>query len=635
MGVELIDLHGKEKRAYPWWLESHLMVRRAIEALDLDHVVVQDWQGLGALLTEGPPVCGSVTTWIHGGDLYDSFGAGKYLDPFSKFFDTDLERTQLQTSDWLVSPSAFMIDWYRRQGWSIDETRSRVIPYLVGEPEPDEVFTGAASSQPVLAFIGRLSKRKGFDRFIDLLEDNRDQSDHFKVRIFGGTEDFSPKVSEKRIGRFGFDVRIETDWTTSQIWSSLASDPTLILCPSRLDNSPNVVYEAAVRGHHTFLWPNNGASELQSHFPGRVHTWTDLESALAVLSSTTCPIQSADRYNESILGQWLGLLEDAHSATRNNVARRISVSVSKDQTLPVVSVVIASRNRRNFLTAAIDSLITQDLDQHFEIVIVDDASDESYSVEDLPSPPLHIGILIERNEARRGPGASRNRGARAARSDLIVFADDDNLLRPDHLASLLSEFKRTGAHVVIPSHTNHASEGVLTPCRLGESQTETVFLGDHLLPVGFLVNTIGDTNFLIRRDTLESVGGWSEEWPNALEDWELLTRIISAGYRAVGTLRPTVAYRVNTTGVQANLVDGFAYRRLDIAASHGKPDVDLHTLTLARAAYMSQSMLTPRAVSLLARRALRGFRAEPLRYTAIGVKLLASYPRRRWLNRKT
>jgi len=90
-----------------------------------------------------------------------------------------------------------------------------------------------------------------------------------------------------------------------------------------------------------------------------------------------------------------------------------------------ISVIICTRNRRKALKRCVDSIANQS-HQPQEIIIVDDASKrktkEAIS-EIVNNCEIPTKLII--NEKRRGIAASRNRGTKAAKCDIIAFLDDD------------------------------------------------------------------------------------------------------------------------------------------------------------------------------------------------------------------
>src|SRR4051812_8574923 len=89
-------------------------------------------------------------------------------------------------------------------------------------------------------------------------------------------------------------------------------------------------------------------------------------------------------------------------------------------TEPVVSVVIPTRGRAEYLEVALASLARQDLAEPYEVIVVDDgATDRTAEV------AAAAGVRSVRHERRRSLNAARNSGAAAAAADLIAFTDDD------------------------------------------------------------------------------------------------------------------------------------------------------------------------------------------------------------------
>lgn len=112
----------------------------------------------------------------------------------------------------------------------------------------------------------------------------------------------------------------------------------------------------------------------------------------------------------------------------------------------LVSVVIATRNRRTRLAAALESVRRQSYDE-IEIVVVDDASDDGTwdlltTVEDPRVRPLRL-------EPRAGTNAARNHALDAATGTLITYLDDDNEMDADWVRSLVWTFQQQpDRHVV-------------------------------------------------------------------------------------------------------------------------------------------------------------------------------------------
>jgi glycosyltransferase involved in cell wall biosynthesis len=101
-----------------------------------------------------------------------------------------------------------------------------------------------------------------------------------------------------------------------------------------------------------------------------------------------------------------------------------------------VSVVICTHNpRREYLSRTLDALRSQSVPPaEWELLMVDNASDEPLaSLVDLSWHPESRHI----SERQLGLTPARLRGIAEARAELLVFVDDDNVLRHDYLESAL------------------------------------------------------------------------------------------------------------------------------------------------------------------------------------------------------
>ena len=106
-----------------------------------------------------------------------------------------------------------------------------------------------------------------------------------------------------------------------------------------------------------------------------------------------------------------------------------------------VSVVICTRNRRKALERCVDSIVNQSC-QPQEIIVVDDASGrKTKEAINKIVKNCEIPTKLIVNEKRKGPAASRNRGIRATKCDVIAFLDDDCSADKNWLENLLKYYK--------------------------------------------------------------------------------------------------------------------------------------------------------------------------------------------------
>jgi glycosyltransferase involved in cell wall biosynthesis/peptidoglycan/xylan/chitin deacetylase (PgdA/CDA1 family) len=110
------------------------------------------------------------------------------------------------------------------------------------------------------------------------------------------------------------------------------------------------------------------------------------------------------------------------------------------------SVVIPTYQREKLVTLSVKSLNTQDFIGNFEVIVVIDGS-RDYSAEALRSLSTSFPLKVI-EQSNQGASAARNKGAAAARGEIILFLDDDM----EAHSHLLAEHNRShleGADAVI------------------------------------------------------------------------------------------------------------------------------------------------------------------------------------------
>jgi glycosyltransferase involved in cell wall biosynthesis len=112
--------------------------------------------------------------------------------------------------------------------------------------------------------------------------------------------------------------------------------------------------------------------------------------------------------------------------------------------MPKVSVIIPTHNRAGLLRQAIASVLEQTFED-FEIVIVDDASDDDTRA--AVAGQADVRIRYFRHKQNRGEAASRNSGIAHSSGEYIAFLDDDDTWLPDKLEAQVRLLDRCPARV--------------------------------------------------------------------------------------------------------------------------------------------------------------------------------------------
>jgi glycosyltransferase involved in cell wall biosynthesis len=208
---------------------------------------------------------------------------------------------------------------------------------------------------------------------------------------------------------------------------------------------------------------------------------------------------------------------------------------ARRQVPSLVSVVVPVRDDAGALASQLDCLASQQYRGAWEVIIADNGStDGSIAV---ATGAAHRFPRLEIVDASTRPGAchARNRGAAAAKGDLLAFCDADDEVGSDWLASFASaarDYDVLGGWL----DRDALNQGVERSWRPFADTPDR-------LPValGFQPYALSG-NCAIWRDVLEAVGGWNESYA-ACTDVELSWRALRAGKRVGFVPNAVVRYR--------------------------------------------------------------------------------------------
>jgi glycosyltransferase involved in cell wall biosynthesis len=162
---------------------------------------------------------------------------------------TQLERASIELADAVVSPSEYLADWMRGEGWQLP-SRTHVIPHVSRAGATGRQPPPAPELRPVerVAFFGRLEERKGVRPFVAALNGlSPELLEHVAVEFIGRPTPSWPveRVQELLSLR---DVTFETSLDQHEALDRLRRPGTLAVMPSFEENSPNVIYECLENG---------------------------------------------------------------------------------------------------------------------------------------------------------------------------------------------------------------------------------------------------------------------------------------------------------------------------------------------------------------------------------------------------
>jgi glycosyltransferase involved in cell wall biosynthesis len=194
-----------------------------------------------------------------------------------------------------------------------------------------------------------------------------------------------------------------------------------------------------------------------------------------------------------------------------------------------LSVIVPTRNRAGLLRRALKSIMTQ-ISKDVEVIVVDDGSDDDTqrAVSEFASATYH------RMQGTSGASAARNRGAALAHGQWLLFLDDDDELKLNALAVILTHLRVQ--HDVCMFYVEQVMPNGV--CRVPRNQLLHEHTDkDHLM--SFALRPISASQVVVRREVFHRLGGFDENL-RTCNDIDLWARLLLAGAK-VGVIQEILA----------------------------------------------------------------------------------------------
>ncbi|GAA5867352.1 hypothetical protein JCM3774_003559 [Rhodotorula dairenensis] len=589
LAAKHVELRFVEKEPQPFWPQAwtptaSMRVWRWMRARDgeFDIVHFPDNTGIGYFATlgkyEGLALERTrIVVGLHGADvewaamLNKRYPIDRYAVELGVF-----ERRTAEMADAVVAPSEYMLEYVRSRGWAVPK-HSLVIPNIVQLPPvpptktrtPAQVKYGAGSDKIIkaiteLVFFGRLEERKGTKMFVNALEAlysdpatagrmaainkitflGRDQPDtrtrtQMSNLIAGGLNGI------KSFTNATFEYEFLTTLDRNAALAYLQPAHRLALLPSLADNSPSTVLECIAYGIRFVTSSVGGIPELV-HPDDREQVIVsplakpfarDLIAVMDRLARSPWKAVRAAPETQTAAKDWIRfhhwlvdmpstppLVVPAATSTRGN---------------PLVSVCITHFERSHLLPQLLDSLLLQ-TETNFEVILIDDGSPSEETRRALDD--LDSRYFRNATSAATRPrwtflrpenaylGEARNRAARRARGNWLLFLDDDDVLKPHALETLLRVAAKTGASALSTWLDEFASDAYPLAEKYTNGTIELPhrrtywFLGQEL-SAGLVANSFGSGNIFVTHKAFARVGGFSTYRDVGGEDWEFWTKL--------------------------------------------------------------------------------------------------------------
>ena len=215
-------------------------------------------------------------------------------------------------------------------------------------------------------------------------------------------------------------------------------------------------------------------------------------------------------------------------------------------TLPLVSLIIPTRNRMQLLKKCIDGILKKTTYPNYEILIVDNGSDESATLQGLEKLQSDSRISVVRDNRPFNYSALNNAAVKLARGEVVGLLNNDlEVISPEWLTEMVSHALRpevgaVGARLWYPNQTlQHAGivlglRGMAGHAHKYLSRYQYGYLGRARLIQNF--SAVTAACLVIRKSVYEEVGGLNEaDLQVAFNDIDFCLRVREAGYCNIWT----------------------------------------------------------------------------------------------------
>ena len=208
----------------------------------------------------------------------------------------------------------------------------------------------------------------------------------------------------------------------------------------------------------------------------------------------------------------------------------------------MISIIIPVYNQAEHLPNLLNSINQQSYD-NYEIIIVNDGSTDQLNEIINKYQSLFGNKLNYLQQENRGANAARNKGAKLARGEYIIFCDADVIIKPAMLEQMLKTLKdNPGASFCYSSFIWGNKKFNLWP-----------YDADKLKTMPYI-----NTTSLIRRQDFPGF----DETLKKFQDWDLWLTMLEQGHAGVWVNQILFKVAVSGTQTMSNWLPSLAYKLL-------------------------------------------------------------------------
>jgi len=247
--------------------------------------------------------------------------------------------------------------------------------------------------------------------------------------------------------------------------------------------------------------------------------------------------------------------------------------------MPKITVLVCTYNRADSIKDLLDCLLTQDLKEGYEVIVVDNNSKDNTKQAVGSFEPRFNGRLRYFFESKQGKPYALNLGIKEAQGEIIVFTDDDCLVDKDYLSKINEAFQKYGNEIGVVGGriTPYWVDGTKPPKWFSDIKPDselkiyfngplgTLDYGDKPFVIDFSkeVHKNGHfygANISIKKEFLDKYGYYDPKMTLG-QDTEICLRLFKAGVKGMYEPKINVNHKVNAQKITPSFYYRWFYLR--------------------------------------------------------------------------
>lgn len=194
--------------------------------------------------------------------------------------------------------------------------------------------------------------------------------------------------------------------------------------------------------------------------------------------------------------------------------------------IPRFGFIVPTYKRADLLQYALESILSQQTEERFEILVVDDNPERNDETEVLMTTRFNLpGIVYYKNMVNHRQENNWNKLFLLSRTEWVIMLHDDDMLYPDYMPCMLKAMKSFPKSIggFFPSFFGHTFNDNILPERTKPNKIKARIIKETDFIQG---NVIGaPLGMCVRRDIIEKIGGVNRNSSVAV-DYDFFNRLV-------------------------------------------------------------------------------------------------------------